>query len=135
MIDLIELWPLWLPILIALMMHAFEKSKTGVGCIYALDLPPIMRRRLQIYSFQSKDSYVKKRIKGSQHIDITEIDPDAFLLMLEKKYPVLCYCDDGIQSKRYFQHIIDYQKAYWLTGGLELNQLEMKNYLTGEDYV
>ncbi|MDC3181222.1 rhodanese-like domain-containing protein [Gammaproteobacteria bacterium] len=135
MIDLIELWPLWLPIIVALIMHAFEKSKTGVGCIYAQDLPPIMRRRLQIYSFQTKESFQERRVKGSVHIDITEIDPDAFLLMLEKKYPVLCYCDDGVQSKRYFQHISEYQKAYWLAGGLDGNQSQMKNYITGEDYV
>ena len=133
--ELFTLWPLWLPIIIAFIMHAVEKSRAGVGCIYAADLPAIMRRRVQIFSFQSQASFDRCHIKGSQRVDITEIDPDAFLLMLEKKYPVLCYCDDGVQSKRYFQHIIEHQKSYWLADGLSANQVKIQRYCTGEDYV
>ena len=120
--DLLSLWPIVLPIVIIVAMHMYEMTETEVGNIYPNDLSNLMSssRRIQIFSFQSKGSYETCRLKGAIHIDIMETDPDAFYMMLKKKkYPVLCYCDDGQQSKRYFQHIQRNHKSFWLVGGLD----------------
>lgn len=124
----INMWPIWLPVLIVFSMHAYERTKSGVGYIYPKDLKVLMRRRINIFSFQSRDSYEACHIKGAIHVDITEIDPDALLLLIEKRYPIFCYCDDGTQSMRYFTKLQEQQKAFWLVGGLHGAGNELDKY-------
>ncbi len=118
MINIIEYWGIWLPLLIVVSLHLHEQSQSKTGVTYPKNMPEIMRKRIQIFSFQTKEQYEACHIKGSRRIDITEIDPDALMMLIEKKYPVLCYCNNGVQSYRYFSHVHGLQKSYWLAGGL-----------------
>jgi rhodanese-related sulfurtransferase len=118
-VKILDLWAVWLPLLIIGSLHLFEKTQSQAGVIYPKDFPEIMRKRIQVFSFQTQDQFDQCHIKGAKRIDVTETDPDAFALLLEKKYPVICYCNDGVQSQRYFEHIQSLQKSFWLSGGLE----------------
>ena len=125
---MIDHWALWLPLIIVLSLHLLEKTQSQAGVIYPKTMPDIMRKRIQIFSFQTKEQFDQCHLKGARRIDINEIDPDALLLMIEKKYPVLCYCNDGVQSYRYFEHIHSLQKSYWLAGGLNACSGKIQKY-------
>jgi rhodanese-related sulfurtransferase len=118
LVSILDHWALWLPLLVVVSLHLLERTQSQAGVIYPKDMPEIMRKRIQIFSFQTQEQFDNCHIKGSKRIDITEIDPDAFMMMIEKKYPILCYCDSGVQSYRYFEHIQSLQKSYWLAPGL-----------------
>lgn len=137
MFNILDYWAIWLPISVVISLHVFERTQCQTGVIYAKDLPGIMRKRIQIFSFQTQEQFDACHIKGSRRIDITETDPDAFVLMVEKKYPILCYCSDGIQSHRYFEHIQPLHKTFWLSGGLDACQDKISKYCVwsedGED--
>jgi|GEM_PF-4645231 rhodanese-related sulfurtransferase len=128
MINFLDYWAVWLPILVVVSMHAFERTQSQAGVIYSKDLHGIMRKRTQIFSFQTLDQFNNCHIKGSIRVDITEIDPDAFVLMIGKKYPILCYCSDGVQSYRYFERIQPLHKSFWLSGGLNAGQDKVSKY-------
>ncbi|MCP8351693.1 rhodanese-like domain-containing protein [Candidatus Synchoanobacter obligatus] len=127
-VNVIDYWALWLPLLVVVSLHLLEFSKSQTGALSPKDVPAVMRKRLQIYSFQSEEEYLDCHIKGAKRIDITDIDTDAFLMEIEKKYPVFCYCNDGKQSYRYFQRVQGTQKAYWLAGGLVENASKIAKY-------
>jgi len=127
-VKILDLWAVWLPLLIVVSFHLLEKSQSQVGVLLPKDLKDIMRKRIQIFSFQTQEQYSECHIKGAKRIDITEIDPDAFAMLIEKKYPVFCYCNDGVQSYRYFEHIQSLQKSYWLSAGLEPNAGKISKY-------
>ena len=127
-VKILDLWALWLQLLIVVSFHLLEKSQSQAGVLYPKNIPEIMRKRIQIFSFQTQEQFNECHIKGARRVDITEIDPDAFALLLEKKYPVFCYCNDGIQSYRYFEHIQSLQKSYWLSDGLEANADKISKY-------
>lgn len=128
MINILDYWAVWVPILVVVSFHLLERTQSQVGVLYAKDIPDIMRKRIQIFSFQSKEQFDACHIKGSKWVDITETDTAAFGLMIEKKYPVLCYCSDGVQSQRYFDYIQTVQKSYWLSGGLDACQEKIAKY-------
>lgn len=128
MINVLDYWAIWLPILVVVSFHLFERSQCQTGVIYPKDLPELMRKRIQIFSFQTQEQFDNCHIKGSRRIDITEIDPDAFVLMLEKKYPILCYCSDGVQSHRYFERVQSLHKSFWLSGGIDGCQEKIAKY-------
>ena len=127
-VNLIDYWALWLPLIVVISLHLLEKSQSQAGVIYPKNMPELMRKRIQIFSFQTKEQFEECHIKGSRHIDITEIDPDALLMLIEKKYPVLCYGNDGVQSHRYFEHIHNLQKSFWLAGGLNQAAEKIEKY-------
>ena len=116
--QILEYWMIWLPPIVVGGLHVFERSQEQIGVIYPDDIKGLMRKRIQIFSFQTEEEYNLCHLKGAKRIDINVVDPDAFLLKLEKKYPILCYCEKGIQSSRYFQRSQSMQKSYWLSGGL-----------------
>lgn len=128
MINLLDYWAIWLPISVVVSLHLFERTQSQAGVIYAKDLHGIMRKRIQIFSFQTQEEFDNCHIKGSRRIDIMEIDPDAFVLMVEKKYPVLCYCSDGVQSYRYFERVQPVHKSFWLSGGIDACQEKIAKY-------
>jgi rhodanese-related sulfurtransferase len=128
MINLLDYWAIWLPILVVVSLHLFERTQCQTGVIYAKDLHGLMRKRIQVFSFQTKEEFDNCHIKGSKRIDIMEIDPDAFVLMVEKKYPVLCYCSDGVQSYRYFERVQPVHKSFWLSGGIDACQEKIAKY-------
>lgn len=128
MVNVLDYWAIWLPIMIMVSLHMFERTQNQAGVISSKGLPEIMRKRIQIFSFQTQEQFKNCHIKGSKRIDITETDPDAFVLMVEKKYPILCYCSDGIQSHRYFERVQPLHKSYWLSGGLESCQDKIEKY-------
>lgn len=134
MFDILDHWAIWLPLLVVVSFHLFERSQSQAGVIYPKNMPEIMRKRIQVFSFQTQEQYEACHIKGAKRIDILEVDPDAFVLMLEKKYPVLCYCSDGVQSHRYFEHIQSLHKSYWLHGGMDACQDKIAKYcIWGEE--
>ena len=116
--NIIENWAIWVPLVTVVSLHLLKKSQSQAGYIYPKDMSSLLRKRVQVFSFQTQEQFDTCHIKGARRVDITEIDPDAFMLMIEKKYPVFCYCADGVQSYRYFTHIQPYQKAYWLSNGM-----------------
>lgn len=128
LVNLIDHWALWLPLVAVISLHLLEKTQSQTGVIYPKTMPEIMRKRIQIFSFQTQEQFEKCHIKGAKRIDVNDIDPDALLLMIEKKYPVLCYCNDGVQSYRYFEHICGSQRSYWLSGGLNACSDKIQKY-------
>lgn len=128
MINILDYWAIWLPLLIVVSFHLLEQTQSQLGVLYAKDMPSIMRKRIQIFSFQTQEQFDACHIKGSKRIDVTEVDPAAFVLMVEKKYPVLCYCADGVQSYRYFEYVQTIQRSYWLSGGLDACQDKIAKY-------
>jgi len=128
MINIIDYWAIWLPLLIVVSLHFHEQTQSQTGVVYPKNMPEIMRKRIQIFSFQTQEQYDTCHIKGARRIDITDIDPDALMMLIEKKYPVLCYCNDGVQSYRYFEHVHSLQKSYWLAGGLNSAAVKIEKY-------
>ena len=128
MLNFLDHWAIWVPLIAVFSLHLLEKSQAQAGVVYPKNMKDIMRKRIQVLSFQTQEQYDTCHIKGAKRIDITELDPDALMLILEKKYPILCYCNDGIQSYRYFQHIQPLQKSFWLAGGLHACQDKIQKY-------
>lgn len=131
--NMIENWAIWLPVITVVSFHLLERSQSQAGVIYPKDMPDLMRKRIQIFSFQTQEQFDACHIKGSKRIDVSEVDPDAFMLIIEKKYPVFCYCSDGVQSYRFFTHIQPYQKSFWLSKGINSCQDKIEKYCIWSD--